>query len=98
MADASPYSQLPPQVALDDTRTSQDVASHPEELDDRWRETQWLDQDENRDARARSLIAHRNDVQILVTMSFWRVMATIFCSRALPPEPGIWPRFCSGSA
>ncbi|MFC0223679.1 hypothetical protein [Nocardioides zeicaulis] len=42
MADVSPYSQLPPQVALADVRTSQDVASHPEELDDRWRETQWL--------------------------------------------------------
>ena len=42
MADTSPYAQLPPPVSLADVRTSQDVASHPEELDDRWRETQWL--------------------------------------------------------
>ena len=33
-----------------------------------------------------------------ITMSLVRVMPTIFCSRAEPPEPGIWPSFCSGSA
>ena len=33
-----------------------------------------------------------------MTMSLVRVMPTIFCSRADPPEPGIWPSFCSGSA
>ena len=27
-----------------------------------------------------------------------RVMPTIFCRRAEPPEPGIWPSFCSGRA
>lgn len=42
MPTASPYSQLPSPVRVEDTRTSQDVESHPEELDDRWRETQWL--------------------------------------------------------
>jgi len=31
-------------------------------------------------------------------MSFVRVMPTIFCNRAEPPEPGICPSFCSGSA
>ena len=31
-------------------------------------------------------------------MSLVRVMPTIFCRRAEPPEPGIWPSFCSGSA
>ncbi len=33
-----------------------------------------------------------------ITMSFVRVIPTIFWSRAEPPEPGIWPSFCSGSA
>ena len=33
-----------------------------------------------------------------ITMSLVRVMPTIFCSRAEPPEPGICPSFCSGSA
>ena len=42
MATTSPYSQLPPRVAIEDTRTSQDVEAHPEELEDRYRETQWL--------------------------------------------------------
>ena len=32
-----------------------------------------------------------------ITMSLVRVMPIIFCSRAEPPEPGIWPSFCSGS-
>jgi hypothetical protein len=41
-------------------------------LDLAWRETQWVDQDEKRDARARSLIAHKDDVQILITMSYWQ--------------------------
>ncbi len=27
-----------------------------------------------------------------------RVMPMIFCSRAEPPEPGIWPSRCSGRA
>ena len=27
-----------------------------------------------------------------------RVMPMIFCRRAEPPEPGIWPSRCSGSA
>ena len=33
-----------------------------------------------------------------ITMSLVRVMPMIFCRRAEPPEPGIWPSFCSGSA
>ena len=33
-----------------------------------------------------------------ITMSLVRAMPTIFCSRAEPPEPGIWPSFCSGRA
>ena len=33
---------LPEPVRLEDTRTSQDVESHPAELEDRFRETQWL--------------------------------------------------------
>src|SRR5450830_68982 len=33
-----------------------------------------------------------------MTTSLVRVMPTIFCRRAEPPEPGIWPSFCSGSA
>ena len=31
-----------------------------------------------------------------MTMSLVRVMPTIFCSRADPPDPGIWPSRCSG--
>lgn len=31
-------------------------------------------------------------------MSFVRVIPTIFCSRADPPDPGICPSRCSGSA
>ncbi len=31
-------------------------------------------------------------------MSLVRVMPMIFCRRAEPPEPGIWPSRCSGSA
>ena len=33
-----------------------------------------------------------------ITMSLVRVMPTIFCSRAEPPDPGIWPSRCSGRA
>ena len=33
-----------------------------------------------------------------ITMSLVRVMPMIFCSRAEPPEPGICPSRCSGSA
>ena len=33
-----------------------------------------------------------------MTMSLVRVMPTIFCRRAEPPEPGICPSFCSGRA
>jgi hypothetical protein len=33
-----------------------------------------------------------------MTMSLVRAMPTIFCRRAAPPEPGIWPSRCSGSA
>jgi MFS family permease len=33
-----------------------------------------------------------------ITMSFVRVMPTIFCKRAEPPDPGICPRRCSGRA
>ena len=33
-----------------------------------------------------------------MTMSLVRVMPTIFCRRAEPPEPGICPSRCSGSA
>ena len=33
-----------------------------------------------------------------ITMSLVRVMPTIFCSRAEPPDPGICPSFCSGNA
>ena len=33
-----------------------------------------------------------------ITISLVRVMPTIFCRRAEPPEPGIWPSFCSGNA
>jgi len=32
-----------------------------------------------------------------MTMSLARVIPTIFCSRAAPPDPGICPRRCSGS-
>src|SRR5215203_3785813 len=33
-----------------------------------------------------------------ITMSLVRVMPTIFCSRAEPPDPGICPSRCSGNA
>jgi hypothetical protein len=33
-----------------------------------------------------------------ITMSLVRVMPTIFCNRAEPPDPRIWPSFCSGSS
>ncbi len=33
-----------------------------------------------------------------ITISLVRVMPTIFCRRAEPPEPGICPSFCSGRA
>ncbi|GAA5118250.1 hypothetical protein GCM10023339_30510 [Alloalcanivorax gelatiniphagus] len=36
----SPYAQLPPR--REDLRTSLDVESHPEELEDGFREDQWL--------------------------------------------------------
>ncbi|SEC85167.1 hypothetical protein SAMN04489844_3116 [Nocardioides exalbidus] len=42
MATESSYSQLPPRVRVEDTRTSQDVVPQPEELEDRYRETNWL--------------------------------------------------------
>ncbi|MET0821770.1 MAG: hypothetical protein ABWY58_12455 [Aeromicrobium sp.] len=42
MATASSYSQLPRPVRVEDTRTSQDVVPQPDELEDRYREMQWL--------------------------------------------------------
>ena len=33
-----------------------------------------------------------------ITLPLVRVMPAIFCRRAEPPEPGIWPSFCSGRA
>ncbi len=40
-------------------------------LDLAWRETRWVDSSENRDACTRTCLAHRLDIQVLLTMEFW---------------------------